>query len=39
VSLFNQTTWIAASEPVEGFDYNGNDRIDFADVVWLSGRL
>ena len=32
-------TWIAANEPVAAFDYNGNGRIDFADVVWLFNSL
>ena len=31
--------WIAANEPVTAFDYNGNGRIDFADVVWLFDHL
>ncbi len=39
VLYFNQMTWIAANEPVEGFDYNGNGRIDFADVGWLFNNL
>ncbi len=39
VLYFNQMTWIAANEPVEGFDYNGNRRIDFADVVALFNAL
>ena len=29
---FNQMTRIAANEPVSAFDYNGNGRIDFAEV-------
>jgi PKD repeat protein len=32
-------TWISANEPVVAFDYNGNGRIDFADVVWLFNHL
>jgi PKD repeat protein len=36
---FNQMTWIAANEPLAGFDYNGNGRIDFADLVVLFGAL
>jgi PKD repeat protein len=32
-------TWIAANEPVALFDYNGNGRIDFADVVGLFNNL
>ena len=39
VLYFNQMTWIAANEPVSAFDYNGNGRIDFADVVWLFNNL
>ncbi len=39
VLYFNQMTWIAANEPICGFDYNGNGRIDFADVVWLFNNL
>ncbi len=39
VLYFNQMSWIAANEPVAGFDYNGNGRIDFADVVWLFNHL
>jgi hypothetical protein len=31
--------WIEANEPLSAFDYNGNGRIDFADVVWLFGSL
>ena len=30
---------IADHEPLEAFDYNGNGRIDFADVVWLFNHL
>ncbi len=29
----------SANEPVSAFDYNGNGRIDFADVVWLFNNL
>jgi hypothetical protein len=32
-------SWISANEPVSAFDYNGNGRIDFADVVWLFNHL
>ena len=39
VLYFNQLSWIAANEPVEGFDCNLNGRIDFADVVWLFNHL
>jgi PKD repeat protein len=39
VLYFTQMTWIAANESVPFFDYNGNGRIDFADVVWLFNRL
>jgi PKD repeat protein len=39
VFFFNQMTWIAANEPVALFDFNGNSRIDFADVVWLFNQL
>jgi parallel beta-helix repeat protein len=35
VLYFSRMTWIAANEPVAGFDYNRNGRIDFADVVAL----
>ena len=35
VLFFNQMTWIAANQPVHRFDFNGNGRIDFADVVSL----
>ena len=36
---FNQMTWIAANEPVAAFDFNGNGRIDFADIAWLFDHL
>ncbi len=39
VLYFNQMAWIAANEPIAAFDYNGNGRIDFADVVWLFNHL
>ena len=39
VLIFNQMSWIAANEPVAGFDYNGNGRVDFAAVVWLFNSL
>ena len=39
VLYFNQMTWIAANEPVAAFDYNGNGRIDYADVTWLFNNL
>jgi PKD repeat protein len=32
-------TWISANEPIAAFDFNGNSRIDFADVVWLFNNL
>ena len=32
-------SWIAVNEPVSTFDYNGNGRIDFADVVRLFNAL
>ncbi len=35
----DEMSLIAAKEPVEGFDYNENGRIDFADVVWLVNHL
>jgi len=35
----NQMTWIAANEPISAFDLNGNDRIDFADIVALFGEI
>jgi len=37
--VINQISWIAANEPVSAFDYNGNDRIDLADVVRLFANL
>ena len=39
VLYFNQMTWIAGKEPLMSFDYNGNQGIDFADVVWLFSNL
>ena len=39
VLYFNQLGWIAANEPVAAFDYNGNGRIDFADVTALFATL
>jgi len=39
VLYFNQMSWIAVYEPVEGFDCNGNGCIDFADVVALFNSL
>jgi len=30
---------IGENEPVAAFDYNGNGRIDFADVTWLFNNL
>jgi PKD repeat protein len=39
VLYFNSMEWIAANEPVSGFDCNGNGRVDFADVVWLFNHL
>lgn len=35
----NQMAWIAGTEPVSVFEYNGNGRIDVAGVVWLFDRL
>jgi len=35
----DRMTWITANEPVAALDYNGNGRIDFADVVWLFDHL
>ncbi len=32
-------SWIARAELTEAFDYSGNRRIDFADVVWLFANL
>ncbi|MEN6518211.1 MAG: hypothetical protein ABFC38_08435 [Methanospirillum sp.] len=37
--FFNQMAWIATNEPIAAFDCNDNDRIDFADVVWLFTHL
>lgn len=39
VLYFNQMDWIAANEPLTGFDFNGNGEIDFNDVVWLYNRI
>ena len=39
ILYFNRMTWIAINEPASVFDYNGNGRIDFADVVWLFNNL
>jgi len=39
VLYFNEMAWITANEPVPAFDYNGNGRIDFADVVRLYNLL
>jgi hypothetical protein len=39
VLYFNQMEWIAVNEPVSAFDLNGNGRIDFADIVKLSGEI
>lgn len=36
---FNPMAWIGANEPVTAFDYNGNGRTDFADVVLLFNHL
>ena len=30
---FNNPDWIAENQPVAWFDFNGNGRIDFTDVV------
>jgi len=32
---FTEMDWIAANEPLGLFDFNGNGRIDFGDVVVL----
>jgi hypothetical protein len=32
----NQLEWIAADDPVIAFDFNGNGRIDFADIALKS---
>jgi tripartite motif-containing protein 71 len=37
--MFNQMQWIAANEPVTAFDFNGNGRIDFNDIVVLFGEI
>ena len=37
--MFNQMQWIAANEPVSAFDFNGNGRIDFNDIVKFWGDL
>ena len=39
VLYVDQMDWIAANEPVPAFDYNGNGRIDVADVVWLFNKI
>jgi PKD repeat protein len=31
--------WISQNQPVEAFDYNGNGRIDFNDLIFLTGTL
>jgi hypothetical protein len=31
--------WIAANEPVSAFDFKGNGRIDFNDIVKLFGEI
>jgi hypothetical protein len=36
---FNQMTWISVNEPVSALDLNGNDRIDFADIVALFNEI
>jgi hypothetical protein len=33
--FFEQLNWIAANEPAAAFDLNGNDRMDFDDIVRL----
>jgi PKD repeat protein len=33
VIFFNNIEFITSEEPVQYFDYNGNGRIDFDDVV------
>jgi PKD repeat protein len=35
IVFFENTDWIAANEPIALFDFNGNGRIDFADIVLL----
>jgi hypothetical protein len=32
-------TWIAENEPIDAFDLNGNNRIDFSDIVQLFGEV
>ena len=39
VLYFTQMTWLAANEPIDLFDYNDNERIDFADVTTLFNDL
>jgi PKD repeat protein len=39
VLYFSQMSWIAANEPIEGFDLNYNGRIDFADIIVLFTRV
>ncbi|HIH02418.1 MAG TPA: 6-bladed beta-propeller, partial [Methanoregulaceae archaeon] len=39
VLFFGRISWIAANEPVDAFDFNGNARIDFDDAVALFDRL
>ena len=37
--MFNLMQWIAANEPVSAFDFYGNGRIDFNDIVMLFGEI
>jgi PKD repeat protein len=39
VLFFNQMDWIAAEEPVDGFDFDHNGRVDFNDIVSLFNSL
>jgi parallel beta-helix repeat protein len=38
-TFFNQMDWIADHEPVQLFDFNGDQQIDFSDVAALFSRL
>jgi PKD repeat protein len=31
--------WIYYNEPVAGFDFNGDGKIDFNDTVWLFNQI
>lgn len=39
VLSFTRMQWIAANEPIEAFDLNRNDRIDFAIIVALFSEI